>query len=120
MRLILCCLVLCISSLTLAWDGYDWESGNYVEIEDGNLVREGEEIEIYDWETGEYKDVEVELLALAQRQRFTIGKQVSIGRQIWNKECSSLATKTVIEEINDERDYIFYSTNIYQHTSNLK
>jgi len=60
MRLILCFLVLCISSLSLAWDGYDWESGSYVEIEDGNLVREGEEIEIYDWETGEYKDVEVE------------------------------------------------------------
>ena len=60
MRLILCFLFLCISSLSLAWDGYDWESGSYVEIEDGNLVREGEEIEIYDWETGEYNDVEVE------------------------------------------------------------
>ena len=60
MRLILCFLVLCLPSLSLAWEGYDWESGSYVEIEDGNLVREGEEIEIYDWETGEYKDVEVE------------------------------------------------------------
>ena len=60
MRLILCFLVLCISSLSLAWDGYDSESGSYVEIEDGNLVREGEEIEIYDLETGEYKYVEVE------------------------------------------------------------
>lgn len=43
-----------------AWDGYDWEEGNYIEIEEGNLVREGEEIEIYDWSNGEYKYVEVE------------------------------------------------------------
>ena len=46
MRFILCFLVLCLPSLSLAWEGYDWESGSYVEIEDGNLVREGEEIEI--------------------------------------------------------------------------
>ena len=44
----------------LAWDGYDWEAGSFVEIEDGNLVREGEEIEYYDYGTGEYKNVEVE------------------------------------------------------------
>ncbi|MDF4940482.1 DUF5334 family protein [Vibrio parahaemolyticus] len=45
---------------TLAWDGYDYESGNYVEIEDGNLVREGEEIEYYDYESGEYRYGDVE------------------------------------------------------------
>ena len=43
-----------------AWDGYDYEKGTYVEIDKGNLVREGETIEIYDYEDGEYNDVEVE------------------------------------------------------------
>ncbi len=42
------------------WDGYDYEKGSFIEIEEGNLVREGENIEIFDYGTGEYKDVEVE------------------------------------------------------------
>ncbi|MEK1925054.1 MAG: DUF5334 family protein [Rhizobium giardinii] len=49
-----------LSSSALAWDGYDWESRSYVEIEKGNLVREGNNIEIYDWDSGEYRDVTVE------------------------------------------------------------
>ena len=48
------------TSAAMAWDGYDWDSGSYVEIESGNLVREGETIEIYDYEDGRYKDVDVE------------------------------------------------------------
>ncbi|CCK77544.1 conserved hypothetical protein [Oleispira antarctica RB-8] len=48
------------SSQLYAWEGYDYESGGYVEIEQGNLVREGEEIEYYDHESGEYKYGEVE------------------------------------------------------------
>ncbi len=43
-----------------AWEGYDWENGSSIEIESGNLVRSGEEIEIYDWENGQYKNVEVQ------------------------------------------------------------
>lgn len=42
----------------MSWDGYQSESGNYVEIEKGNLVRAGETIEIYDYDEG-YKYVEV-------------------------------------------------------------
>ncbi len=44
----------------LAWDGYDYESGNYVEIDKGNLVREGQQIEYYDYESGEYRYGDVE------------------------------------------------------------
>ena len=44
----------------LAWDGYDWDSGHYVEIGKGNLVRSGRDIEIYDYADGKYKDVEVQ------------------------------------------------------------
>lgn len=49
-----------VTSNANAWDGYDYEKGSYVEIEKGNLVREGETIEIYDYNDGEYKDVDVE------------------------------------------------------------
>ena len=44
----------------IAWDGYDYDKGAYIEIEKGNKVRAGETIEIYDYGTGEYKDVEVD------------------------------------------------------------
>ena len=43
-----------------AWDGYDYDKGSYIEIDKGNLVRSGKEIEIYDYNTGSYKDVEVQ------------------------------------------------------------
>jgi len=44
----------------LAWDGYDYDSGSYIEIEKGNLVRTGRDIEIYDYGDGSYHDVAVE------------------------------------------------------------
>lgn len=53
-------LALGITGPAYSWEGYDWESGNYVNIESGSLVRPGEEIEIYDYSDGEYKYVEVE------------------------------------------------------------
>lgn len=43
-----------------SWDGYDYEKGSYVEIEKGQLVRKGREIEVYDYGSGAYRDVEVE------------------------------------------------------------
>jgi len=52
--------LLFIPGLAPAWSGYDYESGNYIEIKKGNLVRSGRDIEIYDYETGDYKNVEVE------------------------------------------------------------
>ncbi len=44
----------------LAWDGYDYGNGSFVEIEKGNLVRSGEDIQIFDYSAGEYKNVTVE------------------------------------------------------------
>jgi hypothetical protein len=38
-----------------AWDGYDYDAGNYVEIGRGELVRSGEEIEFFDYGAGEYR-----------------------------------------------------------------
>lgn len=43
-----------------AWDGYDYDQGSYVEIEKGNLVRQGREIEFYDYGSGEYRYGDVE------------------------------------------------------------
>jgi hypothetical protein len=34
------------SANSLAWDGYDYNTGSYIEIGSGNLVRSGNEIEI--------------------------------------------------------------------------
>lgn len=56
--LALCFLVLPLTSM--AWDGFDYDKGTYVEIDEGNLVRSGEEIEIYDYDDDEYKYVEVQ------------------------------------------------------------
>ncbi len=48
------------ASPSLAWDGTDAETGGSVEIEKGNLVRSGLDIEVYDHESGEYRDVTVQ------------------------------------------------------------
>lgn len=53
-------MLLIIPAFVLAWEGYDYKKGSYIEIERGNLVREGETIEIYDYSNGTYKDVDVE------------------------------------------------------------
>ena len=49
-------LIPCAAS---AWDGYDYDKGRYVEIEKGNLVRQGREIEVYEYGEG-YKTFEVD------------------------------------------------------------
>ena len=58
--LLVCAAVFFSPSIAIAWDGYDYESGGYVEIGKGNLVREGEEIEYYDYESGDYRSADVE------------------------------------------------------------
>ena len=58
--LIIGLLPIFLGSPVSAWEGYDYETGNYVEIEKGNLVRPGQDIEIYDYESGEYHDAEVQ------------------------------------------------------------
>lgn len=60
MKFIIAILALTLPTLSYAWDGYDYESGSYVDIDKGNLVRPGQDIEIYDHGTGEYNDVEVQ------------------------------------------------------------
>lgn len=45
-----------------AWNGYDSEAGSDIEIESGNLVRQGETIDFYDHESGDYKSADVEAI----------------------------------------------------------
>lgn len=44
----------------MAWDGTDSNTGESIEIEKGNLVRSGLDIEVYHSDKGEYKTYEVE------------------------------------------------------------
>ncbi|MBI4825674.1 MAG: DUF5334 family protein [Nitrospirae bacterium] len=60
MQLLIGLLIVLVPFTSIAWDGYDYDKGSFVEIGKGNLVREGEEIEIYDYGTGEFKNVEVQ------------------------------------------------------------
>lgn len=57
----------------MAWDGFDYDKGCYIEIEKDNLVRSGNTIEIFDYEDGEYKDVEVESI-----QRIPGGVEIEV------------------------------------------
>ncbi len=54
MKVVTIIVLLLMSLPAYGWDGYDWERGDYIEIEDGAYVRPGEEVEIYHYETGEY------------------------------------------------------------------
>ena len=60
MKRILTIALLVVATTSHAWDGYDYDKGSYIEIENGNLVRPGEEIEYYDYSSGEYKYGDVE------------------------------------------------------------
>jgi len=52
-------LIICSVNVE-AWDGYDWNEAEHVEIGRGNLVRTGEEIEVYHWGSGDYRYEEVQ------------------------------------------------------------
>ena len=60
LKYLVCILCIFCPMHLYAWEGIDVESDASVEIEDGNLVRQGNDIEIYYTDTDEYKDVEVE------------------------------------------------------------
>ncbi len=48
------------NALLFGWDGFDYEEGEYVEIEKGNLVRRYKDIEVYHYGDGSYPDEEVQ------------------------------------------------------------
>lgn len=58
--LVAAALSVLVATPVAAWDGVDTSTGDDVEIERGNLVRSGRDIEVYDYATGQYHDVTVE------------------------------------------------------------
>ena len=44
-----------------AVEGYDYESGSYVEL-DTEYVKQGMNVDMYDYDTGDYHDVDVEVV----------------------------------------------------------
>ena len=60
MKGIILVYVFFFSQYSYAWDGYDWDSGDDIEIEKGNLVRPGKDIDVFNYSKGEYKTYEVE------------------------------------------------------------
>lgn len=48
------------TSFLFGWDGFDYDKGEYVEIEKGNLVRKYKDIEVYHYRDGSYHDEEVQ------------------------------------------------------------
>lgn len=52
--------LLAISTSAFAWSGSDTDSAGAIEIESGNLVRQGETIEFFDSDAGEYRSADVE------------------------------------------------------------
>lgn len=42
-----------------AIEGYDWDTGNYVEI-NAQWLTEGDNVEMYDYDTGDYHDVDIQ------------------------------------------------------------
>lgn len=62
-----------VTTSAFAWEGEDTDSGASVEIETGNLVRTGSDIQVYDYDSGEYHDMSVESI---QRSGSTVELEV--------------------------------------------
>ena len=60
LHVILSLFLVLVPSFGFAWTGFDYQTGNYVEIDQGTLVRRGLDIIFYDYGTGEYHDGAVE------------------------------------------------------------
>ena len=55
-------VLLSVSGVSHGWEGQESDTGDLVEIESGNLVRPGEEIEVFNYEEGSYDFYEVETM----------------------------------------------------------
>lgn len=60
MRWALAIFLLWPCAVGFAWDGYDYDNSASVEIEKGNLVRSGNDIEFYDHDNGAYHQGNIE------------------------------------------------------------
>ena len=60
LKFITICGILILSiNQALAWDGYDYENKSDIEINEGNLVREGSVIQFYESKIDNYRTAKV-------------------------------------------------------------
>lgn len=59
MKIIQIIALLLLSKHCFSWEGQNTNTGTQIEIESGNLVRDGEEVEVYDYDLGSYHTVEI-------------------------------------------------------------
>jgi len=63
MKFMYCIVLACLSAgPAQAWDGYDSDTGAQIQIDRGNLIRRGSDIEYYDSDTGAYRSAEVQTM----------------------------------------------------------
>lgn len=60
MRPAILVLSLLVGTAASAWDGTDTGTGSIVEIEKGQTVRQGNEVEFFDYGTGSYRSLDVD------------------------------------------------------------
>ncbi|MEZ1840312.1 DUF5334 family protein [Pseudomonas putida] len=60
LRLVATVVLLGAATAASAWSGSDASTAGSIEIESGNLVRQGETIEFYDSDSGDYRSADVE------------------------------------------------------------
>lgn len=71
-----------------AWENEEFESGDLVEIERGNLVPPGQEVEVYNWDEGKYEYHEVE-----SRRRY--GSEVEVEVEVETYDYQDRKYKTL-------------------------
>ena len=59
-NLLLFTIILFFSPIVFALDGYNLETGEFINIDKNQLIRPGEEIEMFNYSTGEYEYREVD------------------------------------------------------------
>ncbi len=58
-NLLLVTIILFFAPIVFALDGYNLETGEFINIDKNQLIRPGEEIEFFNYNTGEYEFKEV-------------------------------------------------------------
>ena len=90
--LLLCPLNLC------AWDGYDHDSEDFIEIENPALVMPGQDIEIYDYSDETYHDVNV----------ISVQRNGTVVIEVFGNDTGDYRTFEMIDEIKTQ-DPAFFS-----------
>lgn len=90
--LLLCPLNIC------AWDGYDHDSEDYIEIENPALVVPGQDIEIYDHSDETYHDVYV----------ISVQRNGTVVIEVFDNDTGDYRTFEMMDEVKTQETAIFH------------